>query len=163
MIALLGALHAGLTLRVQSDNVRLVAEGLPFRRAFEELIEHLPVLNRSLIVLVESDSPSTARDIGDQLARAIADEPSVRDFYQPAGGPFFRRNALLYLDVEEVDDLVQRIGNSKLLLGPTSDIMSSRGDLWRIAALKRPTSAPISDDSEVEFDADCEAAFEAGG
>jgi len=109
VIALLGALHAGLTLRVQSDNVRLVAEGLPFRQAFEELIEHLPVLNRSLIVLVESDSPSTARDTGDQLALAIADEPSVRDVYQPGGGPFFRRNALLYLDVEEIDDLIDRL------------------------------------------------------
>ena len=108
-IALLGALHAGLTLRIQSDNVRLVSEGLPFRQAFEELFEHLPVLNRSLIVLVESESALTARDAADQLALALRDEPAIREVYQPGGGPFFRRNALLYLDVEEIDDLTDRL------------------------------------------------------
>ncbi len=108
-IALLGVVHAVFTLRIQSDNVRLVADGLPFRQVFEELIEHLPVLNRSLIVLVESDSPLTARDTADQLALALRDESSVRDVYQPGGGLFFRRNALLYLDVDEIDDLIDRL------------------------------------------------------
>ena len=116
MLATASGLYAATTLRVQSDNVKLVSEGLAFRRAFEELVEELPVVNRSLVVLVEADQRAASRAAADALALALREAPAIGEVFQPGGGPFFRRQGLLYRDVEALDDLVDRLARLQPVL-----------------------------------------------
>ncbi len=114
LLALVSALAAGAfaaaTLEIDSDTDALFADDLPFQRHARELEAEFPALRRQLVILVEGDSPAVAHRAAGRLADRLAADPDrFANVYAPGGGAFFDRNGLLYLSVEELEVLADRV------------------------------------------------------
>jgi hopanoid biosynthesis associated RND transporter like protein HpnN len=97
-------------LGVNSDNVRLLSDDVPSKRALDEFAELFPILNDSLLVVIDAETPELARETSEALAARLSERPDLfRDVYLPGGGAFFERNGLLYRQVGELDDFADRM------------------------------------------------------
>ncbi len=106
--------YAATHLGVDTDNRRaLLADDLPSEahaRAFEQRFDGL---SDALLVVIDAPSAPAARSAARALIGALDARPdAVRTTDAPAASPFFERNALLYLelaDLEEFSDEIVRM------------------------------------------------------
>lgn len=87
-----------------------------------------PQLKDNIIVVIESDTAVRANDLGQRLAdRLRPDRRAFTSVYELAGGPFFARNGLLYLDVPALEELADTLAKAQPMLGTLAKDMSLRG------------------------------------
>jgi uncharacterized protein len=107
----LGA-YAALNLGVNADPRELIDRDLPFQIQQQELSRTFHTLSDGILVVVDADSPTAAARAADDLAARLA---TRRDLFSqvevPGGGPFFARNALLYLEKDQLEDLADRLSH----------------------------------------------------
>jgi len=105
-------------LGVDSDPIAMLDEDLPFRQIDTRLKHEFPTLDDSLLVVLDAPTPEqawlAARDVRDRLDRM---PELIVDVSWPAGSDFFTRNGLLFLDLDELDNLADRLGDAQALLG----------------------------------------------
>jgi len=113
----LGA-YAALTIGVNADPRTLVDPSLPFQVRQRELGKTFHSLADGILLVVDADSPSAAGRTADALGAALAARTDLfSDVDVPGGGPFFARNALLYLSIEQLEDLTDRLSHVQPFLG----------------------------------------------
>jgi hopanoid biosynthesis associated RND transporter like protein HpnN len=126
--------YAALHLRVNSDNLRLIAEDLPFMQRHREFARSFPILSNVLIVVIDGENPEVARDAADALAGALAARPErFRDAFLPGGGAFFERYGLLYRSVEDLENFSDQLVQAQPLIAE----LERGGSLAELVALVR--------------------------
>ena len=110
VLALLLLAYAMAGLGINSDNVSLLDENLPSRRALDEFAKLFPILNNALIVVIDAETPELARDAASQMtARLREQSDQFRNVFVPGGGDFFERNGLLYRSVDDLYDFTDHM------------------------------------------------------
>uniref|UniRef100_UPI0035C9B112 MMPL family transporter n=1 Tax=uncultured Enterovirga sp. TaxID=2026352 RepID=UPI0035C9B112 len=108
-----------------------------------------PQFSKSIVAVIDGQTPELAEAGAAKLASALASvkDPNIRGAWRPDGGPFFDRNGLLLLPLDQVktttEALVQQQGTLLALSGdPTLrgllrliDLGASRGELEGQATL----------------------------
>ncbi|MBW2267975.1 MAG: MMPL family transporter [Deltaproteobacteria bacterium] len=118
-VALLG--YAALSLGVNMHHTAILDDDLPFWKHYHEFADVFPILDEALLVVVDADTATEARDAALLLADNLAQRPEAyKDVYVPGGDEFFERNALLYLSVEEIEDLSDHLASVQPLLASVS-------------------------------------------
>jgi len=101
---------------INTDNEDMLSPELPFRQNAIAENNAFPALSDNMLVVVEGGAGAVART-GDRLReRFQADPATFGPVYDPAGDPFFQRNGLLYLEIDELDRLAQRLAEAQPLL-----------------------------------------------
>lgn len=104
------ALYAATHLGVNSDPDAMISGELPFRRLEREYRRTFRTVDDAILVVVDGDSATTAGRAADALAERLrADPERFPRVDLPGGGEFFERNALLYLDVPELERFSDRL------------------------------------------------------
>jgi hopanoid biosynthesis associated RND transporter like protein HpnN len=127
---------AALTMGVNADPRSLVNPSLPFQVRQRELGESFHALADGILLVVDADSPSAAGRTADALGAKLAARSDLfADVDVPGGGPFFARNALLYLTPDQLEDLTDRLSRVQPFLGSFARDQSLVGisDLLRLA------------------------------
>jgi len=102
--------YASAFLRINSDPDVLFSSELPFRRHAAAVESAFPTLRDQLVVVIDGDSPAVAHRAAGLLGEGLArDRAHFRSVFAPGGGTFFDRNGLLFLSVEELQDLTDRL------------------------------------------------------
>jgi len=115
---LLAGLAAVNLLGVNSDPIAMLDEDLPFRQTDERLRAEFPDLENNLLAVVEAPTPEQATLAARQVQRELAALPDVVNSVSwPAGSEFFERNGLLFLSLEELEALGERLTAAQPLLG----------------------------------------------
>lgn len=111
VLATLGAaFYAGIHLGINSDTIQLFPEDLPARRNHDAFIAQFPDLENALLIVVDGQTPETTRAAADALIDSLRGAPAhFEDAYYPTGGPFFERHALLYQDVDDLEEFSDRM------------------------------------------------------
>jgi hopanoid biosynthesis associated RND transporter like protein HpnN len=147
-ITLLLGLYTARNLGVNSDNLRLIAEDLPFMQRHREFARLFPLLSNALIVVVDGKSPELARDGADALARALEARPQrFRDAFVPGGGPFFERYGLLYRSLEDLEEFADRLVQAQPLIAELErgGTLSELARLIRLGLERVGTAGPSPD------------------
>jgi len=101
---------------------------LPHRQAnlaFDQAFPHLP---GDVVLYAEAAHAGDAEDAADLLAATLRERPDIaRALSQPGGGEFFARQGLLYLSVDELWALDDRLADAAPLLGTLAADTSLRG------------------------------------
>jgi hypothetical protein len=106
----------------------MLSPELPYRRNAEAMKTAFPQLDRTLTLVVEAASAEAAETAAGRLADELRRQPAlIDDVYYPKGDPFFRRNGLLYLDLEDLLALADRLAEIQPLLSSLRDDPSLRG------------------------------------
>jgi hopanoid biosynthesis associated RND transporter like protein HpnN len=118
-LALAGlALAAAVThLGVNSNTDDLLSDELPHRRNLAAFARHFGDRGLDLIVVVEGDTAGITQDAASALAeRLAADGERFERVVAPGSGDFFARHGLLYLDLEDLEALADRLATAQPFL-----------------------------------------------
>jgi hopanoid biosynthesis associated RND transporter like protein HpnN len=97
-------------LGIDTDTGRMVNDELEYRRVYLAYQAEFPDQGDELLVLVEGTTPDLAEDATRRLVRELRrDTVNFESVYQPFGGEFFERQALLYMDVDSLASMVDRV------------------------------------------------------
>lgn len=126
--ALLASLYAATTIELQTSTKDMLDRKLPFRvndTAFEAAF---PALGDRLIVVVEADAEEWAETAATTLARRLqSDQARISQVFYAKGDGFFRRQRLLYADLDELESLADRLAGAAGFLASLRKDPSLRG------------------------------------
>ena len=126
--AVLAGAYAAKNVTINTSTADMLSEDLPFRRHFDELDRAFPQDNRTIVVVIDGDTPEQARTAAEGLAERLAQRSDViRNTFHPEADPFFRRHGLLYLSIEELQTLGSMMAGAQPLLAALSQDPSLRG------------------------------------
>ncbi len=112
VVTALVGVYAALTMRFDADPRTLVNPSLPFQTRQREIGREFHALADGILVVIDADSPSAAGRTADALGAKLAARPELfSDVDVPGGGPFFAKNALLYLSTDQLEELTDRLAH----------------------------------------------------
>lgn len=115
-------------LYLDTDTTKMLDPTLPYRQRNIEFDRAFPQLDDLIVVVVESDTAERADEVADDLAAQLRGKPALfQSIYQPGKGPFFARNGLLYLDIDELSSVDERLTEAEPFLGTLARDPSLRG------------------------------------
>ncbi len=127
-LTLLAAWYAAGHLSINTDIGRLLPRDLPWRQNEIALDRAFPQNADLLAVVIDGTTGEAAEDAAQHLADALRAEPLLfHAVRRPDGGPFFNRNGLLYLPIDELQMLSQQLIAAQALIGSLSSDPSLRG------------------------------------
>ena len=113
--------------RINTDTEDMLSPELPFRQHSRALSEAFPQFSDNIVVVIDADSADLADDAAERLAVRLRERPNLfGSVFDPRGGPFFRRNGLLFLETDALNDLADRLADAQPFLGT----------LWRDPSLR---------------------------
>ena len=103
---------------MNTDILRLFPEDLPWRQAEMALDRAFPNRSEVVVAVIDGATPDAADRAAAALEAALAPRAELfRDVSRPGADPFFRKNALLFLDEAEVRQVTERLIAAQPLLG----------------------------------------------
>ena len=128
LAALLSLRYTARNLGITTDTTDMIAEELPFRQDYIRYQEMFPQLTKGAFVVVEADTPEFATEAAKELlARLDRDQRYIIDAYMPGGGAFLEEKGLLFLSLEDLDDLTNDLARAQPFLSRLYQDRSLRG------------------------------------
>ncbi|MEW5704455.1 MAG: MMPL family transporter [Pseudomonadota bacterium] len=106
------------TLGLNTKTTDMLSRELPFRQNAEALKAAFPQYSDVILVVLEGENPDRVDAAAEELVAHLRARPeSFGDVFYPAADPFFKKNGLLYLDRQDLDDLGLRLSDGQPFLG----------------------------------------------
>ncbi len=144
---------AGFTLNYTANNLgvntntsEMLSPDLPFQKNRKRLETEFPQDAGAIILVVDAQTPEetslSATDLAQQLKKQVNHFDSV---YIPTDNEFFRQQALLYLDLDELEELANKLTDAQPFIGYLSQHYSLQGlfDIIGKALEKKEDNLPM--------------------
>ncbi|HEX2478296.1 MAG TPA: MMPL family transporter, partial [Geminicoccaceae bacterium] len=119
-------------LGINTSTEDMISAGVAFRRHHAAFVQAFPEFRHSIVAVVEGATPERVEEAAAALARALgADDEHFAAVEYQAGDPFFTTHGLLYLKVNELADLADRLAAAQPLLA----VLAEAPNLGGVAAL----------------------------
>ena len=116
MTVVLGV-YAALNLGINSDNVQLLDDDVPYWQVRDEYVGLFPSLSNSLLVVVDARTADQVREGTGRLRAALAKRTDrFREVHLPGSDPFFERAALLYRSPDELEEFADELARLQPLI-----------------------------------------------
>lgn len=126
--AVLLGFYAATNFSINTDTTDMIDPDLSFRQAFKTYKEAFQKFNDPIVVVIDGETPDLADRAADRVAERLRADPDHFSAINHVGGEtFFRVNGLLYLDVDELYDLADRLAAAQPMLAELNQDMSLRG------------------------------------
>ena len=123
----LGA-YTAQNLGVNTSTTDMISPDVQFRKDYSAYKSAFPVLNDNILIVLSGASPDRRDAAADALATSLAADRALFPYvYQPGGGQFFRRSGLLYLEIDALSRLIDRLAKISPLLVALSEDLSLGG------------------------------------
>lgn len=110
-------LYLAQNIAVDTSTGDMLSEELDFRKFNKEMDEAFPEVSEGLLVVIDADTFDQADAAAIQLSNEMRAQPALYgDIYDLAGEPYFRKNGLLYLDVDALYDLSDQLAEAQPFL-----------------------------------------------
>lgn len=118
VIATVAALYyAANNLGISTATGDMISRDAPYRQGWEDFKRAFPHFVDSILIVVDGESADIAEDAAAALAKRLRAEPALfPDLYRPEGDPFFVKNGLLYLDIDELATVTDHLAAAQPLL-----------------------------------------------
>ncbi len=146
----------GLTLKYSLDNLSIntntadmISTEVPFQQKRLRLERAFPQDVNDILLVVEGDTPErTAQAVAQLGERLRADKQFIKAVYIPGEEAFFTQNGLLFLDLDELENLSAQLASAQPFIGRLAEDNSLDG-LFGILETALKTSA---DDLPLDLD-----------
>ncbi|HYM02206.1 MAG TPA: MMPL family transporter [Stellaceae bacterium] len=128
VFALAAGVFAAQRISINTDTDKLINPKLPWRQQEAALERAFPQNVNLLAIVIDGETPDESEDAAARLAAALAAQKTLfESVRQPGGGEFFRRNGLLFLSKDEVQQFADQIIAAQPLIGTLAADPSLRG------------------------------------
>jgi hopanoid biosynthesis associated RND transporter like protein HpnN len=114
-------------LQMDADPASLLSPDLPWRRAEAAYSKAFPDQDKTIVAVIESAAPEQADDALERLSAALVARPEFSKVSSLGSDEFFERNALLYLDADQLDQLGTALETAQPFLGRLTEDPSLAG------------------------------------
>ena len=105
-------------LGVNTDTGKLFSDELEWRKTKLDYSAAFPILSDNLILVIDAPTPELADSSAARLAGALATRTDLLEWvYTPGAGAFFDTNGLLYLDMDELEQLADNLIQMQPFIG----------------------------------------------
>lgn len=105
-------------LGINTDTADMISSKLPWRQDFIDYRDGFPQRNRNIVIVIDAPTAAQADDVAAALADSLDAEPELfESVFVPGAGPFYERNGLLFLSLDDLDRLAERLTVAQPLLG----------------------------------------------
>lgn len=126
------AAYASTRLTINTSTEDIIAEDVPFRQGARAYEQVFPTRGSPIIAIVDAGSQSRAREFATRFAAQLRVESEViRNVEIPGAGEFFRQNALLFVETDQLRDFQRRVESA----GPLLSALMADPSLQGIAGL----------------------------
>lgn len=128
LVTLAAAVYSHQTVRINSDDSTLISQDEPFRQDYKAFIDAFPEFDETTVVVITSESIDRAEDAVDAMRDALRARPDlIETVYAPSADDFFEDHGLLYLDLPDLEDVIERLAEAQPALTALSEDPSLRG------------------------------------
>lgn len=131
LIALLtvaGGFYTARNISIDTDINKLISPDLPWRQRDAEMDRAFPQNTNLLVMVVDGVTPDLAGDAAAKLSARLKAMPELfKNVRVPDGGPFFRREGLLFLSTADVQSFANQLIAAQPLIGTLAADPSLRG------------------------------------
>ncbi len=122
-------------LAIDTSTTDMLSPELPFRQDSKRLDRAFPQFVDNIVVVIDAATADQADDAAAELTARLGRQPEIfRAVLDPAGDPFLRRNGLLFLEPDELAELIDRLASAQAFLGTLWRDPSLRG-LFKVLGL----------------------------
>ncbi|MEM0984653.1 MAG: MMPL family transporter [Pseudomonadota bacterium] len=115
--ALIGLALAANFLGVNSDTSKMVSPELDYRKANLALNDAFPEQEKQIVLVIRGRSPDEAAAFARLMTERLAERTdAVEAVFSPVSDPFFQQNGLLFLDLDELEQLLPRMSEAAPLI-----------------------------------------------
>lgn len=123
-----GLYYTAAHLGIFTDTAGMLSEELPFRQRYDDYKAAFPQFADNIAVVIDGTNPDVVEDAAAALAMRLQERGDLfTHVFAPASNPYFIRNGLLYLELDKLTDLSDRLADAEPLLGTLAEDMSLRG------------------------------------
>jgi len=106
----------------------MLAADLPFRQTYQHFEQGFPQYTHNILVVIDADSPEKARDAAKRLAAVLEKQPhKFSSVYLPRANAFMENHALLYQDMDQLENTANDLATMQPFLGRLTSDPSLRG------------------------------------
>jgi hopanoid biosynthesis associated RND transporter like protein HpnN len=131
LATVLGAFTAAYTVRhiaIDADSTKLLSPELPWRQREVAFDTAFPQRVNPIAIVIDGATPELAERAAATLTQRLLEQPALfHNVARPDGGPFFERNGLLFLSLDEVTKTTEGLIAAQPLLGTLAADPSLRG------------------------------------
>ncbi|MFP6816351.1 MAG: hypothetical protein VB949_11880, partial [Pseudomonadales bacterium] len=103
--------------QMNSNLTDLIHQEGSWRDDFDAYKEQFPDLVETAVVVVSGTSFSAVEQVAKRVESKLREQDAFfRAISAPQNDPFFRRHAFLYLDLDELDDMADRLAEAQPML-----------------------------------------------
>ncbi|MGR9092304.1 MAG: MMPL family transporter [Gammaproteobacteria bacterium] len=113
-------------LAINTNTESMLSEKLPWRVTYAAYKRDFPFFADTIVIVIDGVTADVARDAAAALTQRLrATDDIAGDVFYPRDEPFLRRNQLLYLDPEELEELSDQLSEAQPFLARLSAERSS--------------------------------------
>ena len=136
-------------LTVNTNTADMISVKLPFQQNRLKLEAAFPQDVSTVLLLVEGKTPEQTGEAVKRISQALRQQKEhIKSVYVPDEGEFFARNGMLYLSLQELQDLSVQLANAQPFIGRLSLDHSLKGLLGILG------QALTEKDSDITIDLD---------
>jgi uncharacterized protein len=128
VLAAIGGVYAARHFAIDADVNKLISLDIPWRQreaAFDKLF---PPKEETVLAVIDAPTSELASEATDALIDRLSGQKNLfQTISEAGGGPFFRRNGLLFLPTEEVIGTTKKLGEAKPMLQALAQDSNLRG------------------------------------
>ena len=124
--------HLGMNTKTED----MLSLELPFQKNRLRFERNFPQSSSGLILVIDSPTPELTMAASERLSTLMEQEKTViKSLYMPGGEEFFQRNGLLYLDLDELQNLDDKLAQAQPFIGALAQNYSLDGLFKLIGAI----------------------------
>jgi hopanoid biosynthesis associated RND transporter like protein HpnN len=115
-------------LSIRTDTGKMLSESLPFRKSWREYKKAFPQYLDTILLVIDGETPDLAQYASKTLASRLKGESALfKTVYLPGGDTYFEEHALLYMSLEELEDLTDNLARVQPYLAKLAGSQTLRG------------------------------------
>ena len=104
---------AAVRIKVSTDTAGMISPKLRYIQVYHQFKKEFPLTSDNMVVVIKAVTPDLADIAADRLFHALQAQKGLFSWlYLPAGGPFFEKNGLLFLDTDQLEELSIRLSQA---------------------------------------------------
>lgn len=129
-----------------TNTAQMLSPDLPFQKNRQRIEQAFPKDASAFILVVDGETPEETSQAAIMLAERLSQQNSCfESVYIPTDNAFFRQQALLFLDLDELDSLARKLTDAQPFIGHLAQNYNLDGlfEIIRLALEQKDRSLPM--------------------